>query len=200
MTAPLPFHTLRRFLPGRRRERCDLCGAALAPGHPHLFETETRRLVCACDPCAILFERRGEARYRRVGREVRYLPDFQMTDAEWESLLIPIGLAFFTYNTPRSRVIALYPGPAGLTESLLSLDAWGGIAARNAVIGGMQADVEALLVNRVGGAREHYLAPIDRCYELTGLIRMHWHGLSGGEEAWREIGRFFLQLREADGA
>jgi Family of unknown function (DUF5947) len=200
MTAPPPFHTLRRFLPGRRVERCDLCGAVLASGHPHLLEIGTRRLVCACDPCAILFERRGDTHYQRVGREVRYLPDFQMTDAEWESLLIPIGLAFFTYHTPGSRVIALYPGPAGLTESLLSLDAWSGIAERNAVIGRMQPDVEALLVNRVGGAREHYLVPIDRCYELTGVIRLHWHGLSGGEEAWREIGRFFRKLKEASAA
>ena len=123
-----------------------------------------------------------------------------MTDAEWDSLLIPIGLAFFAYHTPQSRVIALYPGPAGLTESLLSLDAWSGIAERNAIIGRMQPDVEALLVNRVAGAREHYLAPIDRCYELTGLIRTHWHGLSGGEEAWREIGRFFRELKEASAA
>jgi hypothetical protein len=200
MTAPPPFHTLRRFLPGRRTERCELCGAALAPGHPHLLESGTRRLVCACDPCAILFERRGPAHYRRVGRDVRFLPDFQMTDAEWESLLIPIGLAFFVYSTPASRTIALYPGPAGLTESLLPLDAWAGIAARNPVVSRTQPDIEALLVNRVGSAREHYLAPIDRCYQLTGLIRMNWHGLSGGEEAWREIGRFFRELREAGGA
>ncbi len=200
MTAPPPFHTLRRFLPGRRAERCDLCGAALATGHPHLLETVSRRVLCACDPCAILFERRGAAQYRRIGRDVRFLPDFEMTDAEWDSLLIPIGLAFFAYHTPQSRVIALYPGPAGLTESLLSLDAWSGIAERNAIIGRMQPDVEALLVNRVAGAREHYLAPIDRCYELTGLIRTHWHGLSGGEEAWREIGRFFRELKEASAA
>jgi hypothetical protein len=197
MTAPPPFRTLRRFLPGRGAERCELCGATLAPGHPHLFAVGTRRLVCACDPCAILFESRGASQYRRVGRDVRDLPDFQMTDAEWESLLIPIGLAFFVYSTAAGRVVALYPGPAGLTESMLSLDAWAGIVERNPVAGRMQPDVEALLVNRVGGAREHYLVPIDRCYELTGLIRLHWRGLSGGEDAWREIGGFFQKLKEA---
>jgi Family of unknown function (DUF5947) len=200
MTAPPPFRTLRRFLPRSGAERCGLCGAALAPGHPHLFAVETRRLVCACDPCSILFERRGALEYRRVGRDVRTLPDFRMSDAEWESLLIPIGLAFFVYSTAASRVVALYPGPAGLTESMLSLEAWSGIAERNPAAGRMQPDVEALLVNRVGGAREHYLVPIDRCYELTGLIRMHWRGLSGGEDVWREIGSFFQKLKETGDA
>ena len=35
----------------------------------------------------------------------------------------------------------------------------------------MQPDVEALLVNRVGGRRLYYLAPIDVCFELVGLMR-----------------------------
>jgi Family of unknown function (DUF5947) len=196
MTAPPTYRTLRRFLARPSVERCDLCGAALAPGHPHLLAGDSRRVVCACDPCAILFERRGPFHYRRIGRDVRRLADFRMTAAEWESLMIPIGLAFFTYSTAASRVVAFYPGPAGVTESLLPLNAWTGIAQANPAVARMQPDIEALLVNRVGSAREHYLAPIDRCYHLTGLIRVHWRGLSGGEEAWREIGAFFAQLKE----
>jgi hypothetical protein len=60
----------------------------------------------------------------------------------------------------------------------------------------MERDVEALLVNRVRGAREHFLVPIDECYRLIGLIRTHWRGLSGGREVWEELARFFEQLRE----
>jgi hypothetical protein len=45
--------------------------------------------------------------------------------------------------------------------------------------------------------REHYVVPLDRCYELVGLIRLHWRGLSGGEDAWRAIGQFFAALQEA---
>lgn len=123
-----------------------------------------------------------------------------MTDAQWDSLLIPIGLAFFTYWTPRQRVLAFYPGPAGPTESLLSMETWQRIEADNPALRKMQPDVEALLANRIGGARDHYIVPIDRCYHLTGLIRMRWQGLSGGEEVWRDIGRFFAELREAGGA
>ena len=58
----------------------------------------------------------------------------------------------------------------------------------------LQPDVEALLVNRLKNAREYYLAPIDKCYELVGLIRMYWRGLSGGSEAWNQIGAFFSAL------
>ena len=42
---------------------------------------------------------------------------------------------------------------------------------------------------------EYYLAPIDQCYRLVGLIRAHWRGLSGGTEVWREIAQFFDELK-----
>ena len=63
----------------------------------------------------------------------------------------------------------------------------------------LQPDVEALLVNRVGGTREYLLVPIDECYKLVGLIRTHWRGLSGGAEVWREIGAFFAALKTRAG-
>jgi hypothetical protein len=37
--------------------------------------------------------------------------------------------------------------------------------------------------------------PIDECYRLVGLIRVHWKGLSGGSEVWREIRKFFDSLK-----
>ena len=64
----------------------------------------------------------------------------------------------------------------------------------------MEPDVEGLLVNRLGYSRgysaaEYYMLPIDECYKLVGLIRMHWKGLSGGTEVWRELGEFFSSLK-----
>ena len=101
-----------------------------------------------------------------------------------------------------SRVSALYPSPAGATESLLPLEAWNSIVQNNPVLQQMEPDVEALLVNRVGLARgaapaEYYVVPIDACYQLVGLIRLHWRGLSGGTEVWKEIGDFFTRLRSS---
>jgi len=80
------------------------------------------------------------------------------------------------------------------------MEAWQRIVQCNPSLGEMERDVEALLVNRVGQSRgmaaaEYYIAPIDACYRLVGLIRMHWSGLSGGTEVWQEIGDFFAQLR-----
>ena len=95
--------------------------------------------------------------------------------------MIPINLAFFFQNSLDSRVSALYPSPAGATESLLPLAAWNNIVQANPALHQLEPDVEALLVNRVGQAREtapaeYYIVPIDACYKLVGLIRLHWRG------------------------
>lgn len=196
------FGALRQFTrrPRLSVEVCEMCSLELRPEHAHLVELTERRLHCACDACAMLFSNRSDAKYKRVPRDVRLLAEFQMSDADWDGLLIPINLAFFFQNSLDARVSALYPSPAGATESLLPLEAWTNIVRNNPALNSMQADVEALLVNRVGAARglaeaEYYVVPIDACYKLVGLIRMHWRGLSGGTEVWKEIGAFFADLR-----
>ncbi|MDT7689935.1 MAG: hypothetical protein QOE46_2694 [Acidobacteriota bacterium] len=173
-----------------------MCSAELAAEHPHLVEPASRQLSCACEPCAILFSGQTGTKYKRVSRRIVSLPDFRMDEGQWDSLMIPIQLAFFFHSTPDERVVALYPSPAGATESLLALDSWNEIVRDNSVLQAMEPDVEALLVKRVGGASEYFLVPIDECYKLVGLIRTHWRGLSGGTEVWREIGQFYASLKE----
>jgi hypothetical protein len=92
---------------------------------------------------------------------------------------------------------AYYPSPAGATESLLTLDGWAELGYANPALSSLLPDVEALLINRVGEHRDYFIAPIDRCYELVGLLRVHWRGLSGGTDVWERIGRFFDDLRTA---
>ena len=192
-----PFAVLKRFVRQRAAaERCELCSIELAADHEHLVDVMTRQLTCACQACAILFSGKANVKYRRVPKRIRYLASFQLTDAQWESLLIPISMAFFFRSSAAGKVIALYPSPAGATESLLDLEAWDEILRDNPVLGEMEPDTEALLVNRVRGAAEYYLLPIDECYKLVGLIRTHWHGLSGGTQMWEAIGKFFAELKE----
>jgi len=191
------FATLRRFARSRQAtERCELCGAGLPTEHRHLLETATRKIVCACDPCALRFTDIVEGRFKLIPRDVRSLPDFRIEDSEWEDLALPINLAFLFHDSTAGKLTALYPGPAGVTESLLRLDAWERMVEHNLALARMAPDVEALLVSRVGQAREYYLAPIDVCFELVGLIRLHWRGLSGGSEVWQEISRYFAGLKE----
>ncbi|HEX5270154.1 MAG TPA: DUF5947 family protein, partial [Gemmataceae bacterium] len=162
-------------------------------------EVASRRLACACDACAVLFTDRAAARYRRVPRRAALLPDFRLSDVAWESLGLPINLAFFLHSTPAGRVVAFYPSPGGAAESLITLDAWQALVDDNPVLRKFEPDVEALLVNRVGTARECYRVGIDRCYELVGLIRKNWRGFSGGQAVWDEAARFFAGLKERSG-
>lgn len=188
--------TLRRFRQLQSaQERCELCNLGLIPNHRHLLEISNGRIICSCDPCALRFQDVVGGRFKLIPRDIWDLSQFSLSDEEWESLALPINLAFFYYSSPEEKMKALYPSPAGATESLLPLEAWNSLAERNSRLKTMQADVEAFLINRVGSEREYYVAPIDVCFELVGLIRVHWRGLSGGDAVWRQVATFFARLR-----
>lgn len=175
-------------------ERCELCNAEIGRGHAHLIEPETLRLLCACGACAVLFASGGGKRYRRVPGEVTRLNDFKLSDLQWDAFLIPIQLAFFYHSSAEGRVRAVYPGSAGAVESALDLEAWNDLAEANPVLRQLEEDVEALLVNRIADTRSYFRVPIDRCYELVGLIRSQWRGLSGGDGVREAIQTFFTRL------
>ncbi len=197
---------LRQFT--RRREmrppveQCELCSSEIAADHRHLLELARRTLICVCIPCSILFgdPGAGQGKYRLVPSRFLKLLDFQMTDEQWDDLMIPVNMVYIFHNTAAQRVMAFYPSPAGAMESTLTLEGWDALVSANPILNNLEPDVEALLINRVknrGGEqyREHYIAPIDVCYELVGLIRLKWKGLSGGEEVWKAIEEFFERLR-----
>lgn len=177
-------------------EACELCATRVAEEHQHLIDPETRRVLCACDACAILVSGETQTRYRRIPRDVQYLDNFRLDDATWNSLMIPIGLVFFFRSSVSGQIAALYPSPAGATESPVDPELWDEIVDLNPMLRGMRPDVEALLTNRVNQQREYYLAPIDECYRLTGLIRKNWSGFSGGSEVWEAIGNYFAGLKQ----
>jgi hypothetical protein len=191
-----PLAVLRRFAQtGAKEERCDLCSVRLGPEHRHLLEMGTRIIHCTCDMCAMRFHDVVGGRFRLIPRDARAAPGLEISDAQWEGLALPINMAFFFHSTPAGKMMALYPSPAGATESLLPLETWETLVVANPELETMEPDVEALLVNRVGEAREYFIAPMDKCYELAGLIRTHWRGLHGGDVVWGKIGEFFGRLK-----
>ena len=130
-----------------------------------------------------------------IPREVRALRDLPITEAEWNDLALPINLAFFYQNSATGKTVALYPGPAGVTESLVPLKSIEELLGEHPAFANLSDDVEAFLVNRLHADHRYYRAPIDVCFELAGLIRKHWRGLSGGEPVWKEINSFFGKLQ-----
>jgi hypothetical protein len=177
-------------------ERCELCGASIPAEHRHLLDLERGELMCSCRACSLLFDREaaGAGHFRLVPDRRLRLDGFAMDDVTWEQLAIPVDIAFFFHSSAAGRVVALYPGPMGATESQLGLEAWTELEAANPVLGTLAPDVEALLVNRARGARQHFRVPIDECYRLVGLIRTRWRGFTGGKEVWQGIADFFEDL------
>jgi hypothetical protein len=178
--------------------RCELCGGPLPDEHRHVADIQAQSLLCACRACVVLLGREGAGggHFKLVPERRRLLEGFALGDQQWAALQLPVDLAFFFRSTPAARVVALYPSPLGATESQLALDAWDDLEHANPLLRELEPDVEALLINRMGGAREHFLVPIDDCYQLVALIRTHWKGLAGGPDVQRELGQFFDRLRE----
>jgi hypothetical protein len=177
--------------------RCDLCGEALAQEHAHLFDVERRSLSCACSACGFLFD--GTAgKLRRVSPRALQLEGFCITEAQWQALQVPVGLAFFSRSSSRQVVVAAYPGPAGALESAVPPAAWADLVANNGALAGLEADTSALLVHRLGKEPRHYLLSIDHCYHLTGIVRSRWQGMSGGDGPMQAVDHFLdrLQVRQ----
>jgi len=174
-------------------EVCDLCGIGIPSDHRHLLALSERRIVCSCEACWAM--RSGEGDYRPTGNRTLWLPELDVPDDLWASFQIPIGLAFFMESTVTSCVVAMYPSPGGATESELHFDSWSRMRELNPVLEGLEPDIEGLIVNRMLDSPMYVIAPIDRCYELTGTIKARWEGISGGSGVEAAVGEFFDGLR-----
>jgi hypothetical protein len=206
-------------------EHCEFCATPIPGEHGHVADLEGSSLMCACRACYLLFTHSGASMGRQAGHAQagpgrgRYLaiPDRYRSDparplslAEWDSLEIPVGLAFFLRTSRGPGVTAFYPSPAGVTECELNLEAWARIAADHPLLSAAVADVEAILISR---GRQHelaadgepgpdqpdveaFLVPIDACYELSGRMRLLWRGFDGGAEARQSLAEFTGRVRQ----
>ncbi|MFI1507133.1 DUF5947 family protein [Streptomyces sp. NPDC020597] len=189
---------LRRFVTERapQPERCELCAVQVPAGHRHLVDTEKRALVCACAPCGLLMEQPGAAagRFRTVPDRYLADPAHHLDDSAWDALQIPVGVAFLFRNAALDRLVALYPSPAGATESELDPATWTDVLGGSRLAALLEPDVEALLLRRTDDGCACHLVPIDVCYELVGRMRLLWQGFDGGAEARAALEAFFADV------
>ncbi len=186
-----------RVRPG---EQCEMCSERLDHGHSHVVNVESRRILCTCRACYLLFTHSGAGggHHRAVPERYLHAPSFPEGAAIWESTGIPVGVVF-VFRSSITGPAAFYPSPAGATKSLLPAEPWERALAGRPEFAGIDSDVEALLLNRSrsgAGEVECFLVPIDTCYHLVGLVRTHWRGFDGGTEAWQSIDEFFGRLRQ----
>lgn len=188
---------LARPAPVEATEKCEVCGRPLSDDHRHLLELDERRILCACEPCLAI--QSGLANYCPVSTRTLWLDDFVFPDELWAAFQLPIGLAFFMRSTGTDSVVALYPSPAGATESELHLESWTKLVELNPILLDLEADAEALVVNRISEPAQHAIVPIDECYRLVGLIKSTWTGISGGNAIEDAVPKFFDYVRNKAG-
>ena len=174
-------------------ERCDLCNTTVPADHRHMLNLYERQIVCVCESCWAL--RSGDTEFRPTGSRTLWLENFELPEEIWAQFRIPIGLAFFMHSSVTDCIVALYPSPAGATESELHFETWNRLADMNPILRELEADAEALIVNRMSDTPAFAIAPIDRCYMLVGLVKSAWEGISGGAGVERAIDRYFDELR-----
>ncbi|MDN5547595.1 MAG: DUF5947 family protein [Rhodococcus sp. (in: high G+C Gram-positive bacteria)] len=173
---------------------CEMCAAGIGDEHQHVVDVQVRSLMCVCRPCYLLFAPvDADLRYKAVPDRYLEFPGFELAPGRWESLEIPVGLAFFFRNSLLDKYIVFYPGPAGATESELPIDSFETVLAENPGLSQMRADVEALIVSvpTSGQSPRFFVVPIDACYELVGRLRTVWRGFDGGQDAARAVDEFF---------
>jgi hypothetical protein len=179
--------------------RCEMCDELIgAEGeHGHVADLVSRGILCTCRPCYLLFvsEGSGGVRFRAIPERYRYTPRFELSPGTWDTMGIPVRMAFFFGNSQQEATVAFYPSPAGATECLLPLEEWQQVLVANPAFTEVRDDVEALLINREEERFECFLVPIDECYRLVGLVKLTWRGFDGGSEAWEAIEAFFADLR-----
>jgi hypothetical protein len=173
-----------------------MCNAAVPERHRHVLDERKGELLCTCQPCTLLFERdtAGRGHFRLVPERRERLPGFDPHE-----LGVPVSLAFFVAR-PDGSVVAHYPSPMGATQWDVERETWRRIAERFPPVRDMAPGVQAVLVNTVRGAREHWIVPIDDCYRLVAVIRREWKGLSGGSTIWPAVERFFADLNRRPGS
>jgi len=176
-------------------ERCDLCGTTVPHDHRHMLNLYERQIVCVCESCWGL--RSGDDSFRPTGNRTLWLESFELPEELWAQFRIPIGLAFFMHSSVTDCVVAMYPSPAGATESELHFETWGRLVELNPLLRNLEPDAEGLIVNRMSEPHQFVIAPIDRCYMLVGLIKASWEGISGGAGVERAIEGYFEELRRA---
>ena len=173
-------------------EHCDVCGKGIPAEHRHLLHLTERYILCVCESCLAI--RGGDGDYRPTGTRTVWLEDFTLPDELWATFAIPIGLAFFLISSSVGSVVAMYPSPAGATESELELEAWQALVDQNPELV-LEPDAEALVVNRTTEPHQHAIAPIDECYRLVGMVKTSWEGISGGRGPEEAIASFFDELQ-----
>ena len=174
-------------------ERCDLCNTTVPPDHRHMLNLYERQIVCVCESCWGL--RSGDESFRPTGTRTLWLEGFELPEELWAQFRIPIGLAFFMHSSVTDCVVAMYPSPAGATESELHFETWSRLVDLNPLLRTLEPDAEGLIVNRMAEPHQFAIAPIDRCYMLVGLIKASWEGISGGAGVERAIEGYFEKLR-----
>jgi len=172
---------------------CELCPIGIGENHRHLLHLDERRIVCVCETCWSM--RSGDPEFRPPGVRTLWLEDFVMPHDVWAAFQIPIGLAFLMRSSVTDSVVALYPSPAGATESELELTAWDALCEANPILERMEPDAEALIVNRTTSDHLYAIVPTDQAYRLVGLIKASWEGITGGQGVDRAIAEFFADLQ-----
>jgi hypothetical protein len=156
-----------------------------------VLNTEDGNLLCACQACALLFERDAAAlgHYRLVPQRRERL-DIKTSPHE---VGVPVGLAFFVRQLD-GRIMAFYPSPIGMTQWEVDSERWERTVAACPPVASLRPLVEAFLVDTARGADEHWILGIDDCYRLAAVIRREWRGLSGGSTVWPAVAEFFRNL------
>lgn len=165
------YSALRRFtLREEPHDPCDLCGVPIADRHDHLLEPETRRIACVCRACGLLFPDDAGGRFRRIRSRALPLLNAALNDADFHALGIPVRLFYLCPSRIHQTVFAVYPNTAGATEATVALSDWEALVCGHPALSVVEAEVDGLLCDHLGGRTRCFVASLDVCRHFVGLL------------------------------
>lgn len=165
---------------------CALCDADLACSHRHLFGKASRKMICACDGCALPYHTIVAGHFKLVPQAVRVLPEVYLSPRLQEQL--GQGVTLFVWDSYENRPGLLRARFTGVSLMFPRDDVTSELGQLPA-LHALEPDVEALLMHHGRGVNECCAVPLDMAYQLVWSIagRQSASGLS--EAVWRTVRR-----------
>ena len=148
---PIALTALKRFAVNRRPARCANCAERSWPTSISIcLKCPAGACAAPATPVPCCFRAMRAHGFAGCRGDTVRLHDFVLDDCALGRVAAADRVGVPLRNRRAGEVVAVYPSPAGGTQSQVDAESWQELVRANPLLGQLEPEVETLLVNRVG--------------------------------------------------